>query len=227
MDIFQVCNVAFFHLSVQKSTPTLKMIKRTILYALFLIISINAYAQDSLGVFKEIAYSADTTILTKPVKQKFKLKNYFQKGYPSPKKAVTLAVIPGLGQIYNKDYWKLPIVYLSLAGVIYAIDHNSSRYETFRRINDARTNPNSVFEDGFPTLPNAAIRDARDTFDKRRQLSWLGLFGFYIISAGEAFVDAHLKDFDVNDDISFQPSIQSSPIATTTIGVSVKIKLHK
>jgi len=187
---------------------------------------LNTYAQDSLGVFKEVPYSADS-ILAKTNNKKFNLKNYFQKGYPSPQKAVTLAVIPGLGQIYNKDYWKLPIVYLSLAGIIYSIDFNSSRYETFRRILDARTNQESPFEDAFLNVPDAAIRSRRDSFDKRRQLSWLGLFGFYIVSAGEAFVDAHLKEFDVNDDISFQPSIQSAPIATTTIGISIKIKLNK
>ncbi len=204
------------------------MIKKTILYALFLTIFFNCHAQDSLGVFKSIPLlQSKDTILTKPIKKKFNLKNYFQKGYPSPKKAVTLAVIPGLGQIYNKDYWKLPIVYLSLAGVIYSIDYTSSRYELFRRIYDARINPESIYDDGLLSLPDAAVRNARDTFDKRRQVSWMGLFGFYLFSAGEAFVDAHLKNFNVNDDISFHPSVHSSPLSPTTIGVSVKIKLHK
>ncbi len=205
------------------------MIKKTILYALFLTIFFNCHAQDSLGVFKTapLLQSADT-VLTKPIKKKNNLKNYFKKGYPSPKKAVTLAVIPGLGQIYNKDYWKLPIVYLSLAGVIYSIDYNSSRYERFRRIYDARINgENSIYEDGLLSLPTPAIRNARDSFDKRRQLSWLGLFGFYVVSAGEAFVDAHLKGFNVDDDISFHPSMQSSPLSSSTIGVSVKIKINK
>ncbi len=204
------------------------MIKKTILYVFLLTMFFKGYAQDSLGVFTEISLpdSLDT-LPTKTVKKKFNLKNYLQKGYPSPKKAVTLAVIPGMGQIYNKDYWKLPIVYLSLAGVIYSIDYHSTGYEGYRRIYDARINPESIYEDGLLSLPDAAVKNARDTFDKRRQLSWLGLFGFYLISAGEAFVDAHLKDFNVNDDISFQPSLQTSPIATTTIGVSVKIKLYK
>lgn len=205
------------------------MTKKTILYALLLILSLSSYAQDSLGVFTDIPLlnSTDTT-LTKTAKKKFNLKNYIQKGYPSPKKAVTLAVIPGLGQIYNKDYWKLPIVYGALAGVVYSIGYNRSRYEAYRRIYDFRLNgENSIYKDGLLSLPNAAVKNARDAFDKRRQLSWMGLFGFYLVSAGEAFVDAHLKDFNVNDDISFHPSIQSSPLATTTIGISVKIKLNK
>lgn len=188
----------------------------------------KGYAQDSLGIFTELPpLNSSDTLPTKTIKKKFNLKKYFQNGYPSPKKAVTLAVIPGLGQIYNKDYWKLPIVYLSLAGVIYSIDYHSSRYEIFRRISDARNNPESIYENDLLSIPDAAITNARNTLDKRRQLSWLGLFGFYVISAGEAFVDAHLKDFNVNDDISFHPSLQTSAIATTTIGVSVKIKLYK
>lgn len=202
------------------------MIKKTILFALFLTMHLYCSAQDSLGVFKEVPISKDT-IPPKKVKNKFNLKNYFQKDYPSPKKAVTLAVIPGLGQIYNKDYWKLPIVYLSLAGVIYSIDYHTTGYEEFRRIYDARINPESIYENGFLSLPDAAVKNARDSFDKRRQLSWLGLFGFYLVSAGEAFVDAHLKDFNVNDNISFHPSIQSTSIASNTIGFSVKIKLYK
>ena len=199
------------------------MIKKIILSILVLTISINCSAQDSLGVFKEVPYSADAISSTNTVKKKFNLKNYFQKGYPSPKKAVTLAVIPGLGQIYNKDYWKLPIIYLSLAGIIYSIDFNTTGYKRFKRILNA-----GIVKEGLLTPSStAAVRNARDTFDKRRQLSWIGLLGFYIVSSGEAFVDAHLKEFDVNDDISIHPSIQSAPIATTTIGVSIKIKLNK
>ena len=204
------------------------MIKKTIvLSSLFLLLQAFLTAQDTLNSADSLTDASAKAIEQAPIKKKFRLKNYFKEGYPSPKKAVTLAVLPGLGQIYNKDYWKLPIVYAALGGVIYSIDYNTRQYEIFRKIYDAKINPDSEHEDLLPTLPNAAVKAARDGFDKNRQLSWVGVFGFYLLSAGEAFVDAHLKDFNVNDDISFQPSIQSTASQAPTIGLSLKIKLSK
>jgi len=185
----------------------------------------NTYAQeqDSLGILQEV----QDILPNNPPKKKSFLNNYWKEDYPSPKKAITLAVIPGLGQIYNKKYWKLPLVYGALGGVIYSIDWNTKRYEIYRQSYDAKTNDLSIYEDPLPTAPAAAVKSRRDSYDKNRQLSWIGLIGFYLISAGDAFVDAHLKDFNVNDDISFQPTIQTDHLQPTTLGISLKININK
>lgn len=188
-----------------------------------IVLSLNLSAQDSLSTATIIATD---TLLAKKAK-KFSVKNYFKNDYPSPKKAVTLAIIPGMGQIYNKRYWKAPIAWGLLGGVVYFIDVNTKKYNDFRKAYDAKTNPDSMYENPYPNIPTAALKSARDGYDKNRQLSWVGLVGFYLISAGEAFADAHLKDFNVDDDISFQPILQTVPDQPAAIGLSIKIKLSK
>ncbi len=132
-----------------------------------------------------------------------------------------------MGQVYNKKYWKLPLVYGALGGVIYAIDYNTRNYNRYRETYEAKTIPGSHAIDYFPSIPDSAIKAKRDNFDKNRQLSWIGLFGFYLISAGDAFVDAHLKTFDVDDNISFKPLLHSGFNNPPTIGLGLAIKLSK
>jgi len=191
------------------------------------------FGQDTLIV----APNKLDTLPIKAPKKPFLLKRFIKEDYPSPRKALTLAIIPGMGQIYNKKYWKLPLVYGALGGVIYAIDVNSSNYEAFRKALEFSVDPNQVesehFEfcanrmDNLCDVPEVILRSRRDIFDKRRQLAWIGLIGFYLISAGDAFVDAHLKGFNVNDDISWTPSLQTSINNSAIVGISIKINLIK
>ena len=178
-------------------------------------------AQDSL----EVNNPPIGLIIEAPTTKKRFLKNYFKEDYPSPKKAITLAIIPGMGQIYNKKYWKLPLVYGALGGVIYMIDYNTCRYNLLRRSYEAKLD--STLEDPLPQIPEAAVKSLRDRADKNRQLAWIGLIGFYLISAGDAFVDTHLKDFNVDDNISIVPSIQTNQYQPNTIGLSIRVQLSK
>lgn len=203
--------------------PMMHSIKVFCSIFLILHLSTPVLSQETIGTVKEVT----DTLPPQKEKKKFSFKNYWKSDYPSPKKAITLAVIPGMGQIYNKKYWKLPLVYGALGGVIYSIDWNSSRYETFRQVFDAKTNEDSMYEDIFPNVPAASIRSRRDSFDKNRQLSWIGLVAFYLISAGDAFVDAHLKDFNIDDDISIQPNFQTDHLQPASVGVSIKININK
>jgi len=179
-------------------------------------------AQDSL----QVNNPPTGLIIEAPTnKKKPFLKNYFKEDYPSPKKAITLAIVPGMGQIYNKRYWKLPLVYGALGGVIYLIDYNTGRYKLYRDAYATRLDDD--LENLLPAIPTTALKVRRDGFDKNRQLSWIGLIGFYLISAGDAFVDAHLKDFNVDDNISIVPTIQAEPFQPNTIGLSITINLSK
>lgn len=159
-------------------------------------------------------------------KKKRSLKQYFKADYPSPKKAVLLGIIPGMGQIYNKKYWKLPLVYGSLGGVIYAINFNTRNYKKAIRSLEAKASGDTQ-NDPFPRVPESAVEASRNAIDKNRQLSWIGVFVFYLVWAGDAFVDAHLKGFNTDDDISFQPILETSYTNQPVIGIGISIPLSK
>jgi hypothetical protein len=151
--------------------------------------------------------------------------------YPNPKKALIIGLaLPGGGQIYNKRWWKLPLVYGALFGMGYTIDYNQSRYRRLRTALDLKRN-DQAHEFSNTTLDSEqALKSLRDQFDKNTQLSYVGIFLVYTLQALEAFVDAHLKGFDVDDDIGMQlkPEAGYIPaIGTATIGIGVSIPLHR
>ncbi len=198
--------------------------------ALFLII-LSAHpfivdAQDDL--YNKRDSLPKITIDSTKTKQKRGIKSFFKKDYPSPKKAVLLAIVPGMGQIYNKKYWKLPLVYGALGGVIYSIRFNTDGYNS--RVQSLAIRNGEIIDVEDPinsNVPDNAVEAQRNSFDKNRQLSWIGLIGFYLISAGDAFVDAHLKHFNVDDDISFQPIFETGLNNQPVIGLGVRIPLGK
>lgn len=202
------------------------MIRITLFSIILSANSFNASAQDDL--YNKIDSLPKITVDSTKTKRKGGIKSYFKQDYPSPKKAVLLAIVPGMGQIYNKKYWKLPLVYGALGGVIYSIRFNTGEYNTMVQSLAIRNGEIIGVEDPINSnVPDNAIEAQRNSFDKNRQLSWIGLIGFYLISAGDAFVDAHLKDFNVDDDISFQPVFETGFNNQPVIGLGVRIPLGK
>lgn len=136
----------------------------------------------------------------------------FKDDYPSPKKAIIFsATLPGLGQIYNKKYWKLPIVYAGIGSMVFLIiknnkDHNT--YETAWKIrNDDNPNTMDDFidkETGEELLSNSSLRLRLEKATTNRELSYFGLALCYILTGVDAFVDAHLKGFDISDDLTLE-----------------------
>ena len=154
----------------------------------------------------------DTSELSSPVSDKKKkgnfIKRYFQEDYPSPKKAVVLtAILPGLGQIYNKKHWyiKLPLIYGAFGGLIYSIQYNGTNYRDLRDEHrfmvDGLECTTSRFE-GF--VDAEVLKNARNQYDKQLQFSYIGIGLAYILTAAEAYTTAHLLTFDVSDDLSMQ-----------------------
>ncbi len=144
----------------------------------------------------------------------------FKKDYPSPKKALILtAVLPGLGQIYNKKYWKLPIVYGGVGSMVWLIIYNNreyNRYKTalkYRDDDDPETIDEFSNEDGVELVPDSSLKLSRNAALKNRELSYIGLAFSYILTGVDAFVDAHLLGFDVSDDLTleWQPHYQILP----------------
>lgn len=162
---------------------------------------------------------------------------------PDPTRVVWMAaIIPGYGQIMNKKYWKLPLVYGGFLGCAYAITWNGIRYEAYktayRDIIDTDPNTNSHIEilprgytiasiGGEATYTNV-LKTGQDRFRRYRDLSIIASIGYYAITIVDAYVDAQLFDFDISPDLSmrFQPTlINTGGFSTGTLGMQCSLRL--
>ena len=134
---------------------------------------------------------------------------------PNPTKATWLAVVfPGGGQIYNRKYWKLPIIYGGFAGCAYALSWNGKMYKDYSQayLDIMESNPNTKsYEDLLP--PNSSyneeqlkstLKRRKDMFRRYRDLSIFAFIGVYLISIIDAYVDAELSNFDITPDLSMK-----------------------
>lgn len=134
----------------------------------------------------------------------------------SPRKAtIYSAVLPGLGQIYNRKYWKVPIVYGGFATLGYFINFNNEVYNTYRQaysdIIDKDPYTNSFLYlnvNASLLLPEnradytESLRRAKDNWRRNRDLVIIGTVVFYAVNIIDASVDAHFFNFDISDDLS-------------------------
>lgn len=157
----------------------------------------------------------------------------------SVSRATTLATIcPGAGQIYNKSYWRVPIVIGGFATTIYCIDWNNRGYQRFKKAyrlrNDFETNPElypngSQDEFGGRYAPSF-LKNLRDSYRRNRDLCIILTAGIYLLQIMDAHVDAHLRDYDISDDLSvdisptinyaYRPGLGNS----ATMGMNLSIK---
>lgn len=158
---------------------------------------------------------------------------------PNPSKATWLAVVfPGGGQIYNRKYWKLPIIYGGFAGCAYALNWNSKMYKDYSQayldIIDSNPNTNS-FQDLLPPNANydeeqlkSILRKRKDTFRRYRDLSIFAFIGVYLISIIDAYVDAELSNFDISPDLSMrvEPTVINDQIHSGRKSVGVQCVLR-
>lgn len=169
-------------------------------------LSLSAKAQDTLQLS-----SPDTTKLKSA--QTFHL-------FPdvhSPKAAgIASAVLPGLGQAYNRKYWKIPIIYAGLATAGYFIYYNYTIYNNFQKAyelrNDGDTSTNlSSFEVWYITSTQTIYTDGYEStqlselsniYRRNTDLSIIVAAGIYVLNIIDAVVDAHLFQFDVSDNLS-------------------------
>ncbi len=128
----------------------------------------------------------------------------------SVKKAVRYSMIlPGLGQAYNRKYWKIPIIYGLGGFTAYTAILNGREYIRYRDAYRIRVDGDPATVDEFQgQINNAVLRQNRDAFRQRRDLYWILTAGVYALNLVDASVDAHLFDFNVSDNLSmhlFQP----------------------
>ncbi len=143
------------------------------------------------------------------------------------KAAFYAAVLPGLGQVYNKDYWKLPLVYGALGSTIYGAVWNSEQSERFRgayklRLAGQIDEFSEQNENVRIVLSNDALLDAQKQYRRRRDLFILISAGVYVLQILEANVDAHLSQYDVDEDLTLAPDIDLDNVSDT-VNYGVKL----
>jgi hypothetical protein len=140
----------------------------------------------------------------------------------SPRKAtIYSAILPGLGQIYNKKYWKVPLIYIGFGTIGYFINWNNENYQLFRIGYDHLTDNNPETQDYLKieavrrnnyNLDNltefnnlkTALSKQQDYYRRNRDLLFISIVGFYGLNIIDASVDAHLFDFDISDDLTLK-----------------------
>jgi hypothetical protein len=156
----------------------------------------------------------------------------------SPHKATFYAaILPGLGQIYNKKYWKLPLVYGGIAGVAYGIHFNSKYYKDYRRayrdfiVDDPNNTSYVQFIPPGLTLEDVrgrhsawfqnALQNKKKYYKRYRDMSYIGMGLIYVAQIIDATVDAHFFNFDISDNLSLnvQPAIVDPQAAHSGLGM--------
>ncbi len=131
----------------------------------------------------------------------------------SPAKAAFYsAILPGLGQAYNKRYWKIPVVYAALGTGVYFIIDNNKKFNQYRNEYKSRLlGTNDPNHPTFGNLSDDSVIRAQKFYQKNRDLSVLITAGLYILNIVDANVDAHLLQFNVNDELTLKPDLQTNP----------------
>jgi hypothetical protein len=149
------------------------------------------------------------------------------------KAAFYSAILPGLGQAYNKKYWKIPIVYAALGTGVYFYVSNSNQYDRYR---DAYKSRLAGFEtDEFyysngekldePRVSTESLETAQDFYRKNKEISLLVLLGMYALNIIEANVDAHLLQYNVDENLTLSPHYNYNQVNTTNdVGLTLNFK---
>lgn len=162
-----------------KSNPNLTLIKARPAYLplLFCLWSLLSFSQDTLQRSKPRPHS--------------------------PRKAMIFsACIPGLGQAYNKKYWKIPIVYAGLGTTYYFFDTNNKLYKQYKKAYVYKTDSCTATVDLYPTYTETQLRELSDAHRRYRDLNVILAAFVYTLNVVDAYVDAQLMNFDVSDNLS-------------------------
>ena len=133
------------------------------------------------------------------------------------------ALLPGLGQAYNKKYWKLPIVYGAIGTSLYFYINNNKKYNNYRDAYKRRLQ--GFNDDEYQYLDDSRLIQAQRFYQRNRDLSLLVTVAFYVLNIVDANIDAHLAQFNVNDKLSFQPEVYPNEINyKLNMGISLNYK---
>lgn len=139
------------------------------------------------------------------------------------------AVLPGLGQAYNKKYWKIPIVYAALGTGIYFYLDNDKTYDRYRNAYKSRLaghTDDEFYGDGAtPRVSNDGLIRAQNTLRRNKELSLLITFGLYALNIIDANVDAHLLQYNLDENLALKPHFNyNEQENSTNLGVTLNFK---
>ncbi len=190
---------------------------------------------------------ADTTSVVINKKKMEKVKRDWNTWTPNPQRALWLAlVIPGAGQIYNRKYWKLPLIYGGFMGCIYALRWNNMMYKDYSQayLDIKDKDPTTASYNKFLHLGRQIdmddeqqvkrytdlFRNRKDKYRRWRDMSFFVMLGVYALSVIDAYVDAELSVFDISKDLSLkvEPAIIPNRMGGNTLqaqslGVNCKL----
>ena len=200
---------------------------------------------DSIVVEDTKSLLADSTSVVVNKKQrKEKVKRDWNTWTPDPQRALWLAlVIPGAGQIYNRKYWKLPIIYGGFMGCIYALTWNQSTYMDYQNayLDIMDNDPGTASYNKFLHLGRTVTKDneerykqlfknRKDKYRRWRDMSFFVMLGVYALSVIDAYVDAELSVFDISKDLTLkvEPTVipnrmGGNPLEAQSIGVNCSL----
>jgi hypothetical protein len=190
-----------------------------VLFAMVTVLTVSA--QDSVAVS-----SGDSLIMKG--RDTLTLQSYASR-YDPRKALLYAAVVPGLGQIYNKKYWKLPLVYGGMIAIGYAINFYQDGYTTYKAKlyynleNGYEGDDESAPGDSYTT---ANYRRIVDDYKRERDFMIILMGGVYLLQMIDAHVDAHLKEFDLNPklQLSVRPTVEQNDLIGRQSGISLVLK---
>jgi hypothetical protein len=187
--------------------------QKNVILAIFLLSSLYCFSQKDT-----------TNVVVKG--QKLSSNNIYNPLSPS-KAAFYSAVFPGGGQAYNKKYWKVPLAWAAVGIPTYFYLNNNSEYKRYRKAYKLRKTglvDEFTLEDGTELISLTGLERAQKTLRGNRDLSLLVVIIGYVLQIVEASVNAHLLQFDANDNITVNPTIMSNPIKIEAPSVGFSFK---
>ncbi len=150
-----------------------------------------------------------------------------EKSTLDPDKAALLsAILPGLGQVYNKQYWKLPIIVGAGFTIGFYINYNHSYYQSLRNSLIAETDENPRTINRFENLSRGTLESRTERFRRDRDFLIIVAAAAYLLNIADAHISAHLEEFAINDELklSLRPSMQQMPVGSNNVGLSLSLK---
>lgn len=204
----------------------------------------DSLAVESLNL--EDSITIDSASLSKALAPKaLRKKRNWATWRPDTKRAMWLAlVLPGAGQIYNRKYWKLPIIYGGFVGCVYAMSWNNQMYHDYSQayLDIMDDDPNTQSYNQFLHLGaqidasnieryKEIFRKRKDRYRRWRDMSMFVMIGVYAFSVIDAYVDASLSEFDISDDLSLrvEPTVINNnqrtrnPLRSSTLGLQCSL----
>ena len=187
------------------------------------------------------------SVVVSKKQRKEKVKRDWNTWTPDPQRALWLAlVLPGAGQIYNRKYWKLPIIYGGFMGCIYALTWNNMMYKDYSQayLDIMDKDPTTASYNKFLHLGRTIdmndeqqvkryqdlFKSRKDKYRRWRDMSFFVMLGVYALSVIDAYVDAELSVFDISKDLSLkvEPTVipnrmGGNPLQAQSVGVNCSL----